>query len=247
MRTLPFFLLLLLPLLGACRMTPSVEVSVAAFAPVFGGDAQQGAGNPSIDLEEGLDLEDRDIVPAASVAVEWVGLRVQVSGFQTEVDGEEVLGSDFGGIPAGTLVDTEGTLTNARASVVLSGIDAGFMKIRPGVGVEWIDFDLDADSVAGTEKIEAFAPVPVVVLNGEVELGPVRLVADVAGIYGNYQDLEGTLIDGEATLRFGVAGPVEIFAGYRYLQADLEGSTEGIPFDVSLRLHGPLAGVGVRF
>ncbi|HKB16660.1 MAG TPA: hypothetical protein VKF62_11380 [Planctomycetota bacterium] len=240
-------LLPLLLLLGACQMTPSVEVSVAAFAPVFGGDAQQGASNPSIDLEEGLDLEDRDIVPAGSIAVEWVGLRVQVSGFQTDVDGEKVLGSDFGGIPAGTLVDTEGRLRNARASVVLSGIDAGFIKIRPGVGVEWIDFDLDADSAATHEEIEAMAVIPVVVLNGEVELGPARLVADVAGIYGEFQDLEGALIDGEATLRLGIAGPVEIFAGYRYLDGDLEGTTDGIPFDVALRVHGPIAGIGVRF
>ncbi len=240
-------LLLLLPLLGACQMTPGVEVSVAAFAPVFGGDAQQGAGNPSIDLEEGLDLDDRDIVPAASVAVEWVGLRVQVSGFQTDVEGEEVLGSDFGGIPAGTLVDTEGKLRNLRATLVLSGIDAGIVKIRPGLGVEYIDFEIDADSIATTEKIEAFAVVPVAVLNGEVEIGPVRLVADVAGMYGNYEDLEGTLIDGEATLRLGIGGPAEIFAGYRYLEGDLEGTTDGIPFDVALRLHGPIAGIGIRF
>ncbi|MGH7151722.1 MAG: hypothetical protein ACREIU_13545 [Planctomycetota bacterium] len=238
---------LLLPLLGACRMTPGVEVSVAAFAPVFGGDAQQGAGNPSIDFEEGLDLEDRDIVPAGSIAVDWVGLRLQVSGFQTKVDGEQVLGSDFGQIPAGTLVDTEGKLTSLRASIVLAGIDAGVVKIRPGVGVEWVQFDLDADSVLANEEIDAYAPVPVAVLNGEVELGPVRLVADVAGIYGNYEDLEGTLIDGEATLRLGIGGPAEIFAGYRYLQADLEGTTSGVPFDVALRLHGPMAGIGIRF
>ncbi|HET6204450.1 MAG TPA: hypothetical protein VFI25_16795 [Planctomycetota bacterium] len=244
-------LLPLVPLLGGCipRLVPHVEASVAAFAPVFAGDASQGAGNPPLELDRELGLDDRELVPAVGAAVEWVGLRVEASGFRSRIDGDDTLAAAFGGLPAGTAVDTEGKFTVVRGAVLISGIDAGIVKIRPGLGVDVVYLDLEAKSgvLGATEKLEAQGAVPLLVLNGEVDLGPLRGLVDVSGIRGDYRDVTGTFLDGEATLRLKVGGPAELFAGYRYLRLELEGTSNGAAFDSNFRFHGPLAGIAVRF
>src|SRR5262245_23874712 len=105
----------------------------------------------------------------------------------------------------------------------------------------------DRGVLGSTENVSVYGAVPLVILNGEVDVGALRGLVELSGIRGDYRDVTGTFFDGGATVRPPVGGPAELFARYRYLRVDLERISIGAAFESNVRFHGLLAGIALRF
>ena len=62
---------------------------------------------------------------------------------------------------------------------------------------------------------------------------------------GTIGDVDGTYWDVEALLRYQATGLIEIFAGYRFINIDVEGEADGQRFDSDLILSGWMVGGGI--
>jgi hypothetical protein len=242
-------IVLCIPLLASCvtNVVPDFEIEAAVFAPNLTGDAQKGSGNNPLSVDRDLGLDDREYSPSGGASVAWAGARAEISGFRSKFDGNDTVTGGFGSIGAGTVVDTEGTIANVRGAVLVDLVNVGVLRLSPGIGLDLIDADFQVESATAKESIEGRAAIPLVVVNGEVDLGVVRGVVDVGAMHGDFGDSSGTFVDGLASVRFPLRAPAELFIGYRYLRFDFEGKSGGDDFDESLRLHGPMAGLALRF
>ncbi len=172
------------------------------------------------------------------------------SGFDIDQDGTGQLTVQFGDIPLNTPVRTSIAMKNLKGAVHFDVINFGPVRLSPGIGVDLFDLNIDVQSVLVPtlrESVDALAPIPMLFLQGEVDLGYLDFTADVGGMKINLQDGNGTFFDVEAILRVRPADYVELFAGYRYILLDVEGQADNQRFLGDLTLRGFMVGGGIYF
>jgi hypothetical protein len=240
------------PLLAGCITSPPyIEGDAGAFFPKLGGDVQldSSAGTSGSRLDVGdFGLDDRDTNFAAAVRGGGLGINGSISGFRMSVDGSGTLPGSFGDLPPGSNVNSSFDLDDVKATATLTLLDIGPVRLAAGLGVEYFNAEFKAEpNIGPTQKIEAEAPVPLGVAEGQLTLGPFRALASVAGMTGEWGDSDGTFLDAELSARFAVFDYFELFASYRYIQFNAKASTNGQDFKMDLDLSGPTVGLALRF
>jgi hypothetical protein len=238
-------------LAGCITSPPYIEGDAGAFFPKLGGnvqlDSSSGSSGARLDVKD-FGLDDRDTNFAAAVRGGGLGINGSISGFRMSVDGDGTLPGPFGDIPGGSNVSSSFDLDDVKATATLTLLDVGPFRFAAGLGVEYFNAEFKAESnVGGEQKIEAEAPVPLGVVEGQLTFGPFRALASFAGMTGSWGDSDGTFLDGELSARFAVFEYLELFASYRYIQINAEASTGGQDFEMNVDLSGPTVGLALRF
>ncbi|MCA8970961.1 MAG: hypothetical protein KDC95_14290 [Planctomycetes bacterium] len=204
-----------------------------------------------VDVEEGFGLKDAMSSPFGRVEAEVVVARIVASGFQIDQTGRGALSVQFGDIPLSTPIESTLEMTNLKGAILFDLLDLGPVRISPGIGADYFDLKLDARSLAVTtlrESLDATAPVPLIFVQGEVDLGYFDIVADVGAMKANVQDIDGTVLDVEVLARFRPIDHVELFAGYRHITLDVEGlADDNQKYLGDLTLRGFMVGGGIYF
>lgn len=215
------------------------------------GLASSGAPNivsSTIDIDDSLGLEDEGSV-YARVEAEAGIVRVTASAFQYDSTQLGTLQADFGNIPAGITVDTDLELNVLKGAVTFDVIDFGFLRVSPGIAVDYFDVDMTVTAVGIgiAEDLDIDVPVPMPFVEVEGAVGPVALTVGGGGMQVDYSDVEGTYWDVEGLLRFSPVDHFELFAGYRWIDVDGGGTADGQDYDTNLTLQGWFVGAGLVF
>ena len=82
-------------------------------------------------------------------------------------------------------------------------------------------------------------------VQGEIDMGILDATVDVGWISIDLDEIGGTWWDVEGLATFNLFPALEIFAGYRYISADVDGTADGQLFDTDLEIQGFTAGMGI--
>ena len=249
----------LLPvLLTAACSSPAARVHAGYMQTELSGDLGLGpiVNTPvqvdPIDIDQSLGLDDAAGSPFVRAELDAGPIRLTGSGFQYSQSGRGVLTGSFGDITAGTAVDSDIDLLNAKTALTFDVRDISPVRISPGIGVDLFDIDatvapLDQNLGIEAETIDELIPVPMLFLQAEVDVDYVGAILDVGGFQANIDDFEGTFFDIEALVYVRPVDHLEITAGYRYISLDFEGRPEDQDVDADLNLSGWFIGGGVSF
>lgn len=201
------------------------------------------------DVEDDLQLGDDSGSPYVRVDVELFPVRIFGSGFRFEESGTGQLEASFGDITAGTTVTSRIEFTNLKAGVLLDFVDVDAFWLSGGIGVDLFDlqFQVDDTSSIVEEDIDEFAPIPAVFAQTGVDLDYVELMGEVGWMSVELDDFEGEILDLEFMAEFRLYDPIHIFAGYRYIDIDLEGAGSEGDFRGDLELQGWILGGSAVF
>lgn len=116
------------------------------------------------------------------------------------------------------------------------------IQLGPEVAIKYVDayLDMESDIFGMKESKSAGAAIPTIGLRGRIALSDFLGVIVRAG-YLEYDD--NSFMDLEGQVEFSPVPLVGIFAGYRYLDIDVE---EGDVF-IDARFDGPYVGAMIRF
>jgi hypothetical protein len=208
-----------------------------------------GLGTLLVDVEDSLGLNDAAGTPYGRVELQLGPARLTGSAFRYSEEGSGVLTASYGDIIVGTAVDTELDLTNVKGALTFDLINAGVVRLSPGIGVDFLDVDMTVRAPASgqTEEIEATAGVPLLFAQGEVDLGPVAATVDGGWIRIDLDEGDGTYWDVESLLRVKPLPGIELFGGFRWISIDVEGEDDGQRFATDLVLRGWFVGGGFTF
>ena len=210
-----------------------------------------GGGTSSIqqDLETALGLGDEQGSPWARAELDLGVPVLAVTGFTFEEQGSGTLQANYGNITAGTDVNSDLEMANVKASMAFQ-IALGPLSISPGLAVDWFDLQLAVSDTAGiaTETVELSAPVPMVFLRGQADVGIASFIAEAGYLeVPEYDDIEATSWDAEALVELRPTPQFNLFAGYRVITVQVEGEVDNQDFFADITLSGWIIGGGVRF
>lgn len=211
-----------------------------------GGQATNGTAQ---DLDRGFGLGSARGSAFGRVELDFGTPVVSASGLWFREAGTGALAESFGGLPAGTEVET--TLELGVVKVVgASDFQIGPVTLSPGVLVDVFRLDFQAATVAGDrEEIDEVIAVPVPCLR--VVASPIEWLE--LAIEGGYLDAKG-LVDGDPrfwdleaifALRWGRRASA--FMGYRWLHADANAVSPTETVRVDVEVQGWFLGVGLEF
>src|SRR5690606_22330395 len=233
---------------------PDVAVEAVWWAPRLSGDVALadtgGAPHAPVALENDLGLDDSMAAPALGVRVDSGRLRLFGDAFVVRERGRGRLGEAFGGIAAGTPVESDLEALDVRAAATFALVPAESVRLAPGLALEVLDVSTDVRSITPisvVERIDVFAPVPMPFLEAEVRLGDFALGAR-GGAFGlDLGDADGSWWGAEARLEYRPIERLSLFAGYRALHIDVEGRADGQRFDGDVALEGITLGGRLSF
>ena len=93
------------------------------------------------------------------------------------------------------------------------------------------------------DEFEAHIPFPTFGVHFELPLGSWQLGADLSGFFIEIDDLQSAYLDAAASLSWSPVNNVNIMWGYRAIRLDAGASD----YTFDSILHGPFAGVEIRF
>ena len=208
------------------------------------------SGTTSQDIDAAFGLGDATGAPYVNLEFDFGVPVISVSGFTYEERGTGQLSAQFGNLAAGTNVESDMRFSNVKASIAFQ-IDLGPVAIGPGIALDVVDLDLSVRDTSGfsTEDIKVQAPVPMAFLRGDVDLGVVSGVAELGYIQvpTGVNDVEGTFWDAEVRAELRLSPGFHVFAGYRMLHVDGEGTVDDQSFATDLDVGGWMIGGGFRF
>jgi outer membrane protein len=203
----------------------------------------------SIDLDDDLGYDDSEDY-YLEAALQLGSFRLFAAYQPINFSGDGVLAEtvDFNGetFVAGSHVESDIDIDIYEAGLAWYLVNVDDLPVRvqlgPEVAVKYIDASIDlADTFTGVSESESVkAPVPTVGLRGRVA------VADLVGVVGRvgYLDYSGnSFLDVDAQVEFSPVPMVGVFAGYRYLDIDID--EDDVIIDASF--DGPYVGAMVRF
>lgn len=243
--------------LGACS-APGLRTHVG-FAQyeldgTIGLSPTSGIPVNSIDLGNDLGLDEADPSLQARVELDAGPIRLTATGFRYADSGNGTITGNFGGIPIGTSVTSSIDLMNAKIALTADLLDTGLfgvveLRLSPGIAVDLFDIQSSVASTSGglTEDIDELLPVPMPFLQAEVQVDDFSAVVDVGAVSLSFDDFDGTFVDLEGFLSYRPVGPVELYAGYRYVILDTNGTFDGEDFLADLEVQGFFVGAGVIF
>ena len=211
--------------------------------------ANDGIVGTEIDFDNDLNFDDSENV-YAQAALQFGRLRISAEYLPLDFSGNNTITRNitFGGLtfPAGTNVssDVEMNVFDFAMAFHLIDVDDGPLRVQlgPEVAVKIADVDLSfRDTASGTvESVSATVPVPTIGARGRIAF------SDYAGVVGRigYLEVSGnSVLDADIQLEFSPLPLLGIFAGYRYIDVDVDESD----VIVNSTFSGPYAGVLARF
>ncbi|MGE3174624.1 MAG: hypothetical protein AB7O97_18475 [Planctomycetota bacterium] len=172
-----------------------------------------------------------------------------VSGVTFEERGRGTVNATFGNISAGTPVDSLLEFSNVKASYAFQ-IDLGPVAVAPGIAVDLFDLKMNVRDTFGIaeEDIDVLAPIPMAFVRGEVDLAWVAAVAELGYMkVPEIDGIEGQFFDAELLAEVRPTPLVHLFAGYRLMHLDGEGTVDDEDFAADFNISGWVIGGGVRF
>ncbi len=200
-----------------------------------------------VDIQDNLGLDEASGTPYGRVELSAAVASFTFSGFTMDQSGSGTIPVTFGDLSVNANVSSELEMQALKAAVHFDLINVGILRLSPGIGVDLFDIKwavTDTSSLV-EEDIEVLAPIPMVFVQAEVDLGSLDFVLDVGAIDIDVGDAEGTFIDVEAVLRYSVMKNFEIFGGYRWISLDAEGKDDTQSFAADLTIQGWMLGGGI--
>jgi hypothetical protein len=181
--------------------------------------------------------------------------KVELSGFEYKQGARSNLAASYGDIPAGRLVDAELKVSNLKIGVLTDILDLGPVEVSGGLAFNYFDVAMNVTELeprgplnqTGFENSEFQAPVPMLYLRGAVDAGVVRGELSLAWLEAKVADVDGLFLDIDAMLVMSPMPAVDIFAGYRYINIDVDGRLDEQLFTTKLDLSGWYLGLGITF
>ncbi len=207
----------------------------------------------AIDLSSELSLDDADLAVMPRAELDFGMLDIGAWGFATKASGRGTASADFGDITAGSEVVSDLDLKLGQLRLLCDFLDTPALEVGVGLAAEWVDVQLDVHEVVFglDESIDVQQAVPLLAARAALDLGALGLVPlsfelAAAGMKATFADIDGTILDVEALLRwrFGAFG---VFAGWRYLMIQFDGVSSGQTFNGDVTLSGAVAGLNLRF
>lgn len=248
-----FALFLLLPLCSC--LNPSMRAYVAYMNLSPDGDmgledvaATRNVNGIRGGLGTEFDLGDSS-TPYVRLDYETDAWNVELSGFQYEDSGSSVLTSAYGDIKSGTSVNSELRFSNVKLGILTDVVDVGPVEVSAGMAFSYMDVDMDVASFNNLsyEESNFQAPVPMLYVRGAVDTGVVRGELSLAWIEADVADVQGLFFDADATVVFSPVPALDVFAGYRYINMDVDGKLDGQQFTTNTQLSGWYLGAGITF
>jgi hypothetical protein len=258
MRTL--LAIALLPLLCACA-NPTVRVYTAYMDILPGGNAgledlaaMNNANGIRSDLTDEFNLGNGN-TPYIRLDLDADRWQVELSGFRYKQGARSNLAASYGDIPAGRLVNTELKVSNLKLGVLTDLVDLGPVRVSGGLAFNYFDVGMNVTELeprgplnqTGFEHSELQAPVPMLYLRGVVDAGVVRGELSMAWLDAKVADVDGLFLDIDAIFVMSPVPAFDIFAGYRYINIDVDGRLDEQLFTTKLDLSGWYLGVGITF
>lgn len=252
LRKLPLFcfaLLLALPLGAAADEMVSLKVGYQSLTPKGQFASREGVVNTVIDLENDFGF-DEEAELIAEAAVQFGAFRLSAGYMPLNYSGTSTLTRSivFNGQSFNINEQATGSLDVDLFDLGLTWylINTDDLPVRLQVGPELSIkvFDGDASIVSQTtglsESVSGTAPVPTLGLRARVGLGDMLSLVGRVG-YMEYND--NSFLDADGQVEFSPLPMFGIFAGYRYLDLEVD---EGDLF-VDATFDGPYGGLLVRF
>jgi outer membrane protein len=221
---------------GYLSLSPEGEFAVSGIA-----------GEDRVDMEDDLGFDDSEEF-MAEAAVQLGSFRLTAGYLPLKFSGDGTLSRTigFGGrtFSFGERVksDVDIDLYDVGLTWYLLNFDDLPVRLQlgPEVSVKYVDADISMQSSTASESESVSAPVPTIGLRGRVG------ISDFLGLVGRVGYLEfddNSFLDADVQLEFSPLPLVGIFAGYRYL--DIEVDESDVFLDVTF--DGPYGGAFIRF
>ncbi len=206
------------------------------------------ASGDGLDFESDLGINDTEAVflPVIQLSLSSVGLRL--SGFVAEFSGDNRISRtfSFGGLSfdIDEQVHSEVQVQNLRAVFYYSLFKTGTLHIALEGGISYFHLEgLIVGETSGTAREETDLPIPVFGVLAQGKFGKVMAELELSGFTIDISDVEGTLIDVQASVGMTVFKIVAVRAGYRVIVVD--GRADDFDFDATL--SGFFVGASVQF
>ncbi|MCM2264885.1 MAG: hypothetical protein NDI73_06810 [Desulfuromonadales bacterium] len=202
----------------------------------------------TIDMDDDLEFDDSEDLNLEA-ALQLGDFRLFAAYLPINFSGDGILREtvDFDGetFVAGSHVKSEVDIDIYEAGLAWYLINVDDLPARvqlgPELAVKYVDASIDMRDDSGLSKAESVgAPLPTVGLRGRVA------VADLLGVVGRagYMEYDGnSFLDVDAQVEFSPVPMVGLFAGYRYLDIDIDEDD----FLIDASFKGPYAGALIRF
>lgn len=251
-RSLPLFCfiaLLCLPLSVQADEMLSIKVGYQNLTPSGQFASREGLVNTVIDLENDFGI-DEEAELVAEAAVQLGAFRLSAGYMPLNYSGTSTLARSitFNGRTFNATEQATGSLDvdlyDLGLTWYLLNIDDMPVRVQVGPELSIKVFDGEASIVSQTtglsEAVSGTAPVPTLGLRARVGLGDMLSLAARVG-YVEYND--NSFLDADGQVEFSPLPMFGIFAGYRYLDLEVD---EGDLF-VDATFDGPYGGLLVRF
>jgi outer membrane protein len=203
-----------------------------------------GGIGTKVDMEDDLGFDDSEEFMAEAV-VQLGSFRLTAGYLPLKFSGSgSTTGIIFNGQPFVGTVDSDVDIDLYDVGLTWYLLNFDDLPVRlqlgPEVSVKYVDADISMQSSTASESESVSAPVPTIGLRGRVGL------SDFLGLVGRVGYLEyddNSFLDADVQLEFSPLPLVGIFAGYRYL--DIEVDESDVFLDVTF--DGPYGGAFIRF
>jgi len=208
-----------------------------------------GGASIDQDVKSAFGIGDPQGAPYVRAQLDFGTPVITVSAFTFDESGSGTLDANFGNITGGTPVTTDLRFTDAKVSFAFD-IPFGPLKIAPGLAADLIYLEMNVRSTlsSSSEELKVYAPVPLAFVRAEADLGLLGLVGEFGYVKNpNIGDVEGTVWDGEVMAELHVTRALQLFAGYRRISVNGNGTVDDQDFAVDLRVSGWTIGGGLKF
>jgi outer membrane protein len=203
-----------------------------------------GGVGTKVDMEDDLGFDDSEEF-MAEAAVQLGSFRLTAGYLPLKFSGSgSTTGIIFNGQPFVGTVDSDVDIDLYDVGLTWYLLNFDDLPVRlqlgPEVSVKYVEADISMRSITASESESVSVPVPTIGLRGRVGLSDFLGLAGRVG-YLEYDD--NSFLDADAQLEFSPLPLVGIFAGYRYL--DIEVDESDVFLDVTF--DGPYGGAFIRF
>lgn len=227
----------------------SLKIGFASIDPDGKFAGENGGVATKIDFDDDLNFDNSEGV-FAEAAVQLGRFRVSGGYLPLDFSGNGTITSDinFNGqtFSASTNVssDVKIDVFDIAVAFYVIDFDDGPLRVQlgPELGVKIADIDMSVRDTSGgaTESVSGTVPVPTIGARGRIAL------SDFVGVVGRIGYLEirdNSFLDAEVQIEYSPLPMLGVFAGYRYIDVDVDES--GVILQSTF--SGPFAGVLARF
>lgn len=242
---LAFFVLTALPAMADEMI--SFKAGYLSLSPEGDFAVSNGGFGTRVDMEDDLGFDDSEEF-MVEAGMQLGSFRLTASYLPLKFSGDGTLSRtiEFGGetFIANTAVNSDVDIDLYDVGLTWYLLNFDDLPVRfqlgPELSVKYVEADISMQSGAVSESESVSAPVPTIGLRGKVGLADFLAVAGRVG-YLEYDD--NSFLDADVQLEFSPLPLVGIFAGYRYLDIDVDESD--VFLDVTF--DGPYGGAFFRF